>query len=376
MDASTIRTLSPTTHRQEIYIFGNEKKYLNFSSNDYLNIGTNEHLRNNFLEQILKKQNPFTKNLYREALFSSSSSRLLSGNTAPYTRLETFLAKWFEKESALLFNSGYHANLGIITGLMQKGDCIFSDKLNHNSILAGIRQSDADYFRYKHLDCGHLEDLLKKHRSSYKNALIVSESVFSMDGDKASLNDLISLKEKYQCLLMLDEAHGTGVLGENAQGLCTEEKNVLPHIDIVMAALGKALGSQGAFCVADKKIIDKLINHAPTFIFSTALAPIQVLWTEFLLTQNFTHILEQQKKLKKLLSEFSLSSHIVPAVIGENEDAVNMANHLRKKGFFVLPVRPPTVPCTLPAYAFPFAPICRRKNWLVFFQKWKHTNAL
>ena len=151
-----------------------------------------------------------------------------------------------------------------------------------------------------------------------------------MDGDKASLNDLISLKEKYQCLLMLDEAHGTGVLGENAQGLCTEEKNVLPHIDIVMAALGKALGSQGAFCVADKKIIDKLINHAPTFIFSTALAPIQVLWTEFLLTQNFTHILEQQKKLKKLLSEFSLSSHIVPAVIGENEDAVNMANHLRK----------------------------------------------
>ena len=273
MDASTIRTLSPTTHRQEIYIFGNEKKYLNFSSNDYLNIGTNEHLRNSFLEQILKKQNPFTKNLYREALFSSSSSRLLSGNTAPYTRLETFLAKWFEKESALLFNSGYHANLGIITGLMQKGDCIFSDKLNHNSILAGIRQSDADYFRYKHLDCGHLEDLLKKHRSSYKNALIVSESVFSMDGDKASLNDLISLKEKYQCLLMLDEAHGTGVLGENAQGLCTEEKNVLPHIDIVMAALGKALGSQGAFCVADKRLLTNSSIMPQRLFFQQPLPP-------------------------------------------------------------------------------------------------------
>lgn len=344
MDACTTRTLSPTTHRQDIYIFGNGKKYLNFSSNDYLNIGTNVHLRNSFLEQILKKQNPFAKNLCGEALFSSSSSRLLSGNTAPCTRLETFLAKWFEKESALLFNSGYHANLGIIAGLMQKGDCIFSDKLNHNSILAGIRQSDADYFRYKHLDCAHLENLLKKHRSSYKNALIVSESVFSMDGDKASLNDLITLKEKYQCLLMIDEAHGIGVLGETAQGLCAEEKNVLPHIDIVMAALGKALGSQGAFCTADKKIIDKLINHAPTFIFSTALAPIQVLWTEFLLTQNFAHILEQQKKLKNLLSEFSLSSHIVPAVIGENEDAVKMAKHLREKGFFVLPVRPPTVP--------------------------------
>ena len=232
MDACTTRTLSPTTHRQDIYIFGNGKKYLNFSSNDYLNIGTNVHLRNSFLEQILKKQNPFAKNLYGEALFSSSSSRLLSGNTAPCTRLETFLAKWFEKESALLFNSGYHANLGIIAGLMQKGDCIFSDKLNHNSILAGIRQSDADYFRYKHLDCAHLEDLLKKHRSSYKNALIVSESVFSMDGDKASLNDLITLKEKYQCLLMIDEAHGIGVLGETAQGLCAEEKTFF-HILIL-----------------------------------------------------------------------------------------------------------------------------------------------
>lgn len=344
MEPSQLRKLTPTTHRQGMYIFEDGKKYINFSSNDYLNLGTNEVLRRKFLEQILAEETPFTKNLFAEALFSSSSARLLSGNSAPYTRLENFIAKWYEKEAALLFNSGYHANLGIIAGLMQKDDGIFSDKLNHNSILAGIKQSSADFFRYKHLDSNHLEDLLKKHRQNYKNALIVSESVFSMDGDRASLADLIFLKEKYDCTLMLDEAHGVGVLGKEAQGLCNEEENFIPKIDIIMGALGKALGSQGAYCTASKEIIYKLINFAPTFIFSTALPPIQILWTEYLLTECMGFILQQQQKLKKLLQEFSLSSHIVPVIIGENEDTINIANHLRGQGFFVLPVRPPTVP--------------------------------
>lgn len=329
----------PTTHRQGTYIFENGKKYINFSSNDYLNLGTNEILRRKFLEQILAKENYFA-----EALFSSSSARLLSGNSAPYTRLENFIAGWYGKEAALFFNSGYHANLGIIAGLMQKGDCVFSDKFNHNSILAGIKQSSADFFRYKHCDCNHLEDLLKKHRHEYKNTLIVSESIFSMDGDNADLADLITLKEKYECLFMLDEAHGVGVLGENAQGLCSEQENYIPKIDIIMGALGKALGSQGAFCTANKEIIDRLINFAPTFIFSTALPPVQILWTEYLLTEHMDFILAQQAKLKNLLRMFSLSSHIVPVIIGENEDTIHIAAHLREKGFFVLPVRPPTVP--------------------------------
>lgn len=339
-----MRKLTPTTHRQGIYIFENGKKYINFSSNDYLNLGANEIFRKNFLEQILTKKTSFTENLFVEALFSSSSARLLSGNSAPYTRLETFIAKWYEKEAALCFNSGYHANFGIIAGLMQKGDCIFSDKLNHNSILAGIKQSSADFFRYKHLDYNHLEDLLKKQRQNYKNALIVSESIFSMDGDSASLPDLIFLKEKYDCTFMLDEAHGVGVLGKNAQGLCNEDENFIPKIDIIMGALGKALGSQGAFCAANRKIIDRLINFAPTFIFSTALPPIQILWTEYLLTECMGFILQQQQKLKNLLQEFSFTSHILPVIIGENEDTINMAKHLREHGFFVLPVRPPTVP--------------------------------
>lgn len=344
MDTDLIRKLTLTSHRQGIYIFEQGKKYLNFSSNDYLDLGTNEILRKNFLEQILGTQPPYTENLFAEALFSSSSSRLLSGNSAPYTRLEKFIASWYEKEAVLLFNSGYHANLGIIAGLMQKGDCIFSDKLNHNSILAGIKQSNADFFRYRHLDYNHLEDLLKTHRHTYKNALIVSESIFSMDGDSASLAELIFLKDKYNCKFMLDEAHGVGVLGKYAQGLCNEAENFIPHIDIIMGALGKAMGSQGAFCAASREIIDKLVNFAPTFIFSTALPPMQILWTEYLLTQKMDYILQQQQKLKNLLQKFSLSSHIVPVIIGENDDTINIANHLKEKGFFVLPVRPPTVP--------------------------------
>lgn len=344
MDTSLIRKLTPTSHRQGIYIFEQGKKYINFSSNDYLGLGTNETIRKNFLEQILALQSPYTNNLVAEALFSSSSARLLSGNSAPYTRLESFLANWYEKEAALLFNSGYHANLGIIAGIMQKGDCIFSDKLNHNSILAGIKQSSADFFRYKHLDYNHLEDLLKKHRHAYNNALIVSESVFSMDGDCAYLPDLIFLKEKYRCTFMLDEAHGIGVLGKYGQGLCHENENFIPQIDILMGALGKAMGSQGAFCVGNKEIIDRLINFAPTFIFSTALPPIQILWTEYLLTQHMEFILQQQQKLKQLIKAFSLSSHIIPIIIGENEDTMKIASHLREQGFFVLPVRPPTVP--------------------------------
>lgn len=335
MDEAQHRKLYPTTHRENIYIFAEGKKYLNFSSNDYLNIGSDKNLTETFLKQMYSSA---------EALFSSSSSRLLSGNSAPFARLEQFIAGWYQKENALLFNSGYHANMGIISALMHKGDIIFSDKLNHNSIVAGMLHSNADFLRYKHLDCNHLEDLLKKHRAKYKNALIVSESVFSMDGDTANLADLIALKEQYGCLLLVDEAHGVGVLGRNCQGLCAEKENFIPKIDIIMAAMGKALGSQGAFCTADNAIIQTLVNKAPTFIFSTALAPIQVLWSEFILTKNFAHLAAQQQKLRTLMKECGFSSHIVPHIVGESEDTLSMAAYLQNQGFFVLAVRPPTVP--------------------------------
>lgn len=338
MDSANFRSLYPISRREGIHIFEEGKKYINFSSNDYLNIGTNQALAKEFLTFLL------AENLYGEALFSSSSSRLLSGNSAVFTRLEKTLAAWYKKEAALLFNSGYQANLGIIAGLAQKGDAIFSDKLNHNSIVAGMLQAESKFYRYKHLDYNHLEDLLKKYRSLHKKALLISESVFSMDGDKADLNALITLKEKYACILLLDEAHGVGVYGRNACGLCTEDEALLPKIDIVMSAMGKALGSHGAFCTADNEIIRRLINKAPAFIFSTAAAPVQILWSEFILTRHFDFLLSQQQKLHSLMKACGFSSHIVPHIVGESADCVNMAAYLKKQGYYVLPVRPPTVP--------------------------------
>lgn len=337
MDSANLRKLYPISRREGIYIYEEEKKFINFSSNDYLNIGSNQELTREFLNSLLEEN-------ISEALFSSSSSRLLSGNSAPFTRLEKKLAAWYGKEKALLFNNGYQANMGIIAGLFQKGDVIFSDKLNHNSIVAGMLHSQADFYRYKHLDYNHLEDLLKKYRHKGKKALIVTESVFSMDGDKADLNALIALKEKYACIIMADEAHGVGVYGKNACGLCTENENLVPKIDIIMSAMGKALGSHGAFCAANADIVQALINKAPTFIFSTAEAPVQVLWSEFILTKHFDFLLSQRQKLQELIAACGFSSHIIPCIVGESEDCAAMANHLKEQGFYVLPVRPPTVP--------------------------------
>ena len=343
MNTINKRTLPNTTHREDKFIFLEEKKLLNLSSNDYLNLGSSTELKKEFLNKIF--DNP-------EAQFSSASSRLLSGNSAPFTRLEKFLAKWYQKDATLLFNSGYQANMGIISALMQKDAIIFSDKLNHNSILAGIQHSQAKLCRYKHLDYNHLEDLLKKNRQNHKQALIVSESIFSMDGDFANIEALIFLKEKYSCLLMIDEAHAIGVFGEKAQGLSYLHKNN-EQIDIIMASLGKALGSAGAFCVANQVVIDTLINKAQTFIFSTAISPIQTMWTEFLLTEKFSYLLSQQKKLSNLITycqnlsvpfSCSFGSHIIPLILGETEDCVKMAKYLQAKGFFTLPIRPPTVP--------------------------------
>ena len=209
---------------------------------------------------------------------SSSSSRLLTGHYALYEELENELAKLYGREDALVFNSGYHANSGIIPALFKKGDVIFSDKLNHASIIDGMLLSNAGFYRYNHLDYEHLEACLKTHRGKYKRAVIVSESIFSMDGDRADLKKLVELKNKYDCLLMLDEAHSVGVFGENGCGIC-EEDNVIDDIDIIVGTFGKALASTGAFAILNTVLKEYLINKMRPFIFTTALAPINIYWS-------------------------------------------------------------------------------------------------
>ncbi len=318
----------------------NGKEMLNFSSNDYLNLSTNRKLIEEFIEKY-KNNNEF--------IFSSTSSRLLTGTSSSYKKLEENIAKLFGKEACLLFNTGYQCNLGVVSSLVNRDDVIFSDKLNHASIIDGMRLSGTTFYRYKHLDYDNLENLLKKHRDKYKKAIIISESVFSMDGDIADIKKLVELKQKYNCLLMIDEAHAFGIFGGSLAGI-SDRDDILDEVDIITATLGKSFASMGAFCTADKTIIDYLINKTNSFIFSTAIPSVNVMWSNFLIEEKFDIILEKSKKLNILMANVheylkdNGKTQIIPIIIGENNKTVKIAEELQSKGFFILPVRPPTVP--------------------------------
>ena len=312
-------------------------EYVNFASNDYLGISTKADLRREFPEQY-------------DLPLSSASARLLSGSSPEYKELEKTVANLFGKESALIFNTGYQANLGVVSALIGKGDVVFSDKLNHASIIDGMQLSKGDFFRYKHLDYNNLESLLKTRRGDYKRALIISESVFSMDGDVADIDKLIELKNRYNCLFMVDEAHAFCAYGDSLSGLCYGK-----DVDIITATFGKAVGSFGAFCVSNELIISYLINKARSFIFSTSIPPVNIAWSNWLLTDKLDYIKEQKKKLESLTKAVHASlklrgiqtpsmTHIIPLVIGDNEKTVKVSEQLRSMGFYIPAIRPPTVP--------------------------------
>ena len=322
------------------YLSIDGRNLLNFSSNDYLNISTDRDLLNEFIEKY--------KN-HEEFILSSTSSRLLTGTSTVYKKLENNLAKIFNKEACLIFNTGYQCNLGVVSSLVNRDDVIFSDKLNHASIIDGMKLSSAQFFRYKHFDYNNLEELLIKHRNEYKKAIIISESVFSMDGDIADIKKLIELKKKYNCLLMIDEAHAFGIYGKNLAGIADRD-SLLNDVDIITATLGKSFASMGAFCVSNRTIIDYLINKANSFIFSTAIPPVNIMWSNFLIEEKFNTVRQKAEKLNTLIKEAhnyikdNGETQIVPVIIGENNKTVKIAEQLRAKGFYVLPVRPPTVP--------------------------------
>lgn len=322
------------------YLSIDGRNLLNFSSNDYLNISTDRDLLNEFIEKY--------KN-HEEFILSSTSSRLLTGTSTVYKKLENNLAKIFNKEACLIFNTGYQCNLGVVSSLVNRDDVIFSDKLNHASIIDGMRLSSTQFFRCKHFDYNNLEELLIKHRHEYKKAIIISESVFSMDGDIADIKKLIELKKKYNCLLMIDEAHAFGIYGKNLAGIADRD-NLLNDVDIITATLGKSFASMGAFCVSNRTIIDYLINKANSFIFSTAIPPVNIMWSNFLIEEKFNTVRQKAEKLNTLIKEAhnyikdNGETQIVPVIIGENNKTVIIAEQLRAKGFYVLPVRPPTVP--------------------------------
>lgn len=329
---SHFRNLKDFDGKDEKFIYYKGKKLLNLSSNNYLNFADNKSITEEFLDTA-----------GAQFSFGSASARLLTGTLPIYNELEELLANLYQKEGALLFNSGYHANVGISSALCQKGDVVFSDKLNHASIIDGMKLSDGKFFRFPHNDMNALEKLLIRERKNFKNAFIISESVFSMDGDIEDLKKLVELKKKYNCNLILDEAHAFGVFGDNGLGVA-EELGIINDIDLIVGTFGKAIGSMGAFAVGSRILIDFLINKSRSFIFSTALPPINIAFTKWIIENKLPNTLLKRKKMLNIAKNFGSQSHIIPVVIGENKDTVDLCEVLFHNGYFTLPIRPPTVP--------------------------------
>lgn len=357
-----LRRLPDMAH-QGRYIFsereacpGHGLKLLNLSSNDYLGLAGDEALKAAFFDSAEIRALPL----------SASSSRLLTGGFPVYRELENLMAARFGREAALLFNSGYHANSGILPALADKQTLILADKLVHASLIDGIRLAGCHYLRYRHNDYAQLETLLNTHAAAYRTVIIATESLFSMDGDTADLPRLVALKKQFgNVMLYVDEAHAVGAYGTNGLGLA-EAQNCLAGIDILVGTFGKALASVGAYAVCDGLIKDYLTNHARTLIFSTALPPLNVAWTHFLFQRlpemgaRRRHLADLSRRLRCAVDKtfppaspptpaaghglFNHGSYIVPCLLGSNEAAVKQAEQWQQQGYYCLPIRPPTVP--------------------------------
>ena len=322
-----------------------DRTMLNLASNDYLGLAADLNLREEFLDTLKIER----------ALFSSSSSRLLTGNFAEYEQFENSLSIAFGR-AALLFNSGYHMNIGILPALCDSKTVILADKLVHASMIDGIRLSNTQYVRYRHNDLQHLEQLLQKYHQDeqVERIIVVTESIFSMDGDETDLAALAQLKQRFaKTMLYVDEAHAIGVRGEQGLG-CAEQYGVLDQIDFLVGTFGKAIASVGGYIICDSIIRDYLINKMRPLIFSTALPPISMAWSDFIfnkvlsMQQQRQHLAEisqylQQAVIAKGFSSPS-SSHIIPVIVGESQAAIEKARYVQQQGFYAMPVRPPTVP--------------------------------
>ena len=337
------RVLPDITARLGKDIEVNGRRLLNLSSNDYLGLGDDTALLEGYLREFRLSSHAMT----------SSSSRLLTGNHPLYDQLENALAALYNRQSAMVFNSGYHANIGILPALCNRHDLVLSDRLNHASIIDGMKIAEAPYQRYRHADYDHLEELLAGAQGRYRQMFIVTESVFSMDGDLADLSRLVALKEKYGAFLIVDEAHGVGVFGERGLGLC-EASGMVPQIDIITGTFGKALASTGAYAVMSSLVREYLLNTMRSFIFTTALPPVILGWSLLTLERQVSMFSERAALLQlaaRLRHELTGrgfdvpgESHIVPVITGGNDLAVALAERLKDAGFLCMPVRPPTVP--------------------------------
>ncbi len=340
----TLRTLAPLIRLGHGWVrpLDSGEKLLDFSSNDYL--GLAEH------PEVIGAARKYLEMFGAGA----GAARLMSGDLEINHLLEQEIARFKSTEAALLFGSGYLANTGIIPALAGRGDLIVTDRLNHASIYDGCLLSGARTIRFRHNDLNHLEQILQEKRNQYNSCLLVVESIYSMDGDRCPLMELVKLKKRFGFFLMVDEAHATGIYGENGAGII-EEDGVSDDVDIAMGTFGKALGSYGAYAAASREMVDYLVNRARTFIYSTALPPAVIgasLASLYLVGSEVQHRLDllakvaffkKQLRRKGLKDDFG-PSQIIPIMIGDSAKALAAAAELRRSGIYLKAVRPPTVP--------------------------------
>ena len=342
-DDNNLRTLQDIQH-DGIYIIKDNKRMLNLSSNDYLGIATDRELREEFFDTIDKES----------LLLGSTSSRSLSGNYRIFTQLEDYIAAQFSNKSCLLFNSGYHLNISCMQALSEFSNVLFVvDKFVHASIIDGLRLGGKRFMRYTHNDMQSLASILEKTHNQYESIIIVSEGLFSMDGDLAQLDSLCAFKQQYSnVMLYLDEAHSVGVFGENGLGLAS--LGYENSIDFLVYTFGKAIGSFGACMICSPHLKDFFINKARGFIYSTAIAPINVAWNLFVFQKLKTmkdrrkHLLNLSELLRKECAKYNINlmgeAQILSLIAHTNENALLLADKLSHKGFFAPAIKTPSVP--------------------------------
>lgn len=318
------------------------REVLMMASNDYLGLCSHPRIKKR-AQQVLQEWGA-----------GSGASRLISGNISLFADLEKRLAGFKETEAALVFNSGYTANAGLLTALADRGDIIYSDELNHASIIDGCRLSRAKTAVYPHRDMDKLESLLKKG-GRYRRRIIVTDGVFSMDGDLAPVPVMADLAQKHGAALIVDDAHGTGVLGENGKGTMEHFGLSVNTETIIMGTMGKAMGCFGAFVAGSKLLKEFLINRSRNFIFTTALPP-SVIGSALEALQIIEDEPERRLRLKdnyiflrNTLNDLGFNTlasetQIIPIMMGDSATAVKASRYLFEAGLFVQPIRPPTVP--------------------------------
>ncbi|BCU83035.1 putative 8-amino-7-oxononanoate synthase [Polycladomyces abyssicola] len=337
-----LRSLVPVARAVYPVLERDGRSLINFSSNNYLGLANHPEL-----------MEAARKGAQRGA--GATASRLIVGHDEETERLEQEIAAFKGTEAALVFGSGYTANMGVLSALLQRGDAVFSDKWNHASIVDGIRLSGATLFRYRHLDMDHLEAQLRlAEKKGIRRKLIVTDTVFSMDGDVARLHDLISLKERYDAALMVDEAHGGGVFGPYGEGVA-HHMGLAGKVDLHMGTFSKAFGVVGAYVAGNRTWISYLVNTCRPFIYTTALPPavIEMIRTSLRLVREagsrrialHRKAARFRNRLKALgLNVGPSETQIIPLIVGDVHATVKLSQSLMENGVLAVPIRPPTVP--------------------------------